>query len=81
LRYRLAYVAGMVTAVLDVFIKAVLGHIRRRPSDNGIDPAQCGAVMVQIVVNTTAAAKATTYLGPPESFHRKMAIAPPVPHC
>jgi hypothetical protein len=44
LRYRLAYDAAMVTAVLDVFIKAVFAHLRSRASDYGIDQAQCGAV-------------------------------------
>ena len=44
LRYRLAYDAGMVTAVLDVLLKAVFGHLRRRAADYGIEQAQCGAV-------------------------------------
>ena len=44
LRYRLAYDAGMVTAVLDVLLKAVFGHLRRRAADYGIEQAQCGTV-------------------------------------
>ena len=44
LRYRLAYDAGMVTAVLGVFVRAVFGHLRRRAAEYGIEQAQCGAV-------------------------------------
>jgi hypothetical protein len=44
LRYRLAYDAGLITAVLNVFIRAVFGFLRRRARDYGIDGAQCGAV-------------------------------------
>src|SRR5216117_3379968 len=44
LRYRLAYDAEMVTAVLDVFIKAVFGDLKGRARDYGIEQAQCGAV-------------------------------------
>ena len=44
LRYRLAYDAGMVTAVLGVFVRAVFGHLRRRARECGIDEIQCGAV-------------------------------------
>ena len=44
LRYRLAYDAGMVTALLDVFLKAVFGHLRSRATGYGIEQAQCGAV-------------------------------------
>src|SRR3989442_2990173 len=44
LRYRLAYDAEMVTAVLGVFIRAVFGLYRRMARDYGIDQTQCGAV-------------------------------------
>jgi hypothetical protein len=44
LRYRLAYDAGMVTSVLNVFLRAVFADLRRRARDYGIERAQCGAV-------------------------------------
>jgi Transposase zinc-binding domain/Putative transposase len=44
LRYRLAYDAEMVTAVLGVFIRALFGLYRRMARDYGIDQTQCGAV-------------------------------------
>src|SRR3989442_6335757 len=44
LRYRLAYDAEMVTAVLGVFIRALFGLYRRMVGDYGIDQTQCGAV-------------------------------------
>ena len=44
LRYRLAYDAEMVTAVLAVFIRALFGLYRSRAQDCGIDQTQCGAV-------------------------------------
>src|SRR2546426_6861046 len=44
LRYRLAYDAEMVTAVLGVFIRALFGLYRRMARDYGIDQSQCGAV-------------------------------------
>jgi len=44
LRYRLAYDSGMVTEVLSVFSRAVIGNLRRRAADSGIEKAQCGAV-------------------------------------
>ena len=44
LRYRLAYDAGMVTSVLNVFLRAVFADLRRRARDYGIEKAQCGAV-------------------------------------
>ena len=34
----------MATAVLDVFMKAVFGDLKRRARDYGIEQAQCGAV-------------------------------------
>ena len=36
-RYRLAYDADMVTAVLDVFVKAVFRHLQVRVADYRID--------------------------------------------
>ena len=44
LRYRLAYDAEMVSAVLNVFVCAVFGFLRRRARDCGIDRTQCGTV-------------------------------------
>jgi hypothetical protein len=44
LRYRLAYDAEMVTAVLEVFIKAVFGDLKRRARDYGIERHSAGAV-------------------------------------
>src|SRR5437773_714680 len=44
LRYRLAYDSEMVTAVLQVFIRALFGFYRRSARDCGIDQTQCGAV-------------------------------------
>jgi hypothetical protein len=40
----LASDAGMVTAILDVLMKAVFGDLKRRVRDYGIEQAQCGAV-------------------------------------
>ena len=44
LRYRLAYDSTVVTAVLQVFIRALFGFYRRLARDYGIDQTQCGAV-------------------------------------
>ena len=44
LRYRLAYDADMVTAVLKLFIRAVFADLRLRGREYGIERAQCGAV-------------------------------------
>ncbi len=45
LRYRLAYDARLVNDVLQVFVRAVFGSLRRRARDErGIREAQCGAV-------------------------------------
>jgi hypothetical protein len=44
LRYRLAYDPEMVTAVLQVFIRALFGFYRRLARDYGIGQTQCGAV-------------------------------------
>ena len=43
-RYRLAYDADIVTDVLNVFMRAIFGFLRRRAREVGIGPAQCGAV-------------------------------------
>jgi hypothetical protein len=44
LRYRLAYDSQLLTAVLQVFIRALFGAYRRRARECGIEQAQCGAV-------------------------------------
>ena len=44
LRYRLAYDAIAVSAVLRVFVRAIFESLRRRARDNGIHNTQCGAV-------------------------------------
>jgi hypothetical protein len=44
LRYRLAYDAEIVTAVLQVFIRALFGLYRRKAREYGIEQTQCGAV-------------------------------------
>jgi hypothetical protein len=44
LRYRLAYDASAVSAVLRVFVRAIFESQRRRARDNGIRNTQCGAV-------------------------------------
>lgn len=45
LRYRMAYDARLITAVLNVFIRALFGELRRRARTLlGIGSAQCGAV-------------------------------------
>ena len=45
LRYRLAYDAGLVRAVLHIFVQAVFSSLRRRArAHSGVRQAQCGAV-------------------------------------
>jgi len=45
LRYRLAYDASLISDVLNVFIRAVFGELRRRARELlDIGPSQCGAV-------------------------------------
>ena len=44
LRYRLAYDSRTLTAVLNVFVRAVFGFLRQRARNCGIEPTQCGAV-------------------------------------
>ena len=44
LRYRLAYDASAVSAVLRIFVRAIFEALRRRARDNVIHNAQCGAV-------------------------------------
>jgi hypothetical protein len=44
-RYRLAYDADLLTAVLHVFVRAVFGLLRRQAREVGIEPVQCGAVV------------------------------------
>jgi Putative transposase len=44
LRYRLAYDASAVSAVLRVFVRAIFESLRRRARDNGLHNAKCGAV-------------------------------------
>ena len=45
LRYRLAYEAGLVRAVLHIFVQAVFSSLRGRArAHSGVRQAQCGAV-------------------------------------
>ncbi|HEX4998411.1 MAG TPA: transposase [Terriglobia bacterium] len=44
LRYRLAYDPQMLSAVLNVFVRAVFGFLRREAYECGIEQTQCGAV-------------------------------------
>jgi hypothetical protein len=44
LRYRLAYDSEMVTAVLQVFIRALFGLYRRKAREYGSEQTRCGAV-------------------------------------
>ena len=44
LRYRLAYDSDLVTAVLQIFIRALFGFYRLMARDYGIGRTQCGAV-------------------------------------
>ena len=45
LRYHLAYDARLVSEVIDIFVQAVFGSLRRRACEHsGILRSQCGAV-------------------------------------
>src|SRR5712691_6839475 len=45
LRYRLAYDSSLLSDILNIFIRVVFGHLRRRASDLlGLKFSQCGAV-------------------------------------
>src|SRR5712691_543410 len=45
LRYRMAYDAHLTADVLNVFIRALFGELRRRAQEQlGVSPSQCGAV-------------------------------------
>ena len=45
LRYRMAYDARLTGAVLNVFMRALFGELRRRASELlGVGASQCGAV-------------------------------------
>jgi len=44
LRYRLAHDSGLLSDILNVFIRVVFGELRRRARELGLKLSQCGAV-------------------------------------
>src|SRR5207249_9293091 len=70
LRYRLAYDSGLLSDVLNVFIRVVFGELRRRARELlGLKLSQCGAVDVRAALRRCVESRATlSQLGHPGSL-------------